>query len=72
MAAESLHFITTFCKETPISDSVDQAVVVLTAVGFHAQATAIKPEYVNEFITDLIISSIVFYLCFILSAFIRV
>ena len=27
-----------------------EAVVVLTTVGFHAQATAIKPKYVNEFV----------------------
>ena len=43
MVAESLHFITDFLQRNPVNDSVDEAVVVLTAVGFHAQATAVKP-----------------------------
>ena len=36
-------FYNYFLQRNPINDSVDQAVVVLTAVGFHAEATAIKP-----------------------------
>ena len=36
-------FYNYFLQRNPVNDNVDEAVVVLTAVGFHAQATTIKP-----------------------------
>ena len=45
MVAETSH-LSHFLQWNPVNDSVDQAAVVLSAVGFqgfHAQATALKP-----------------------------
>ena len=36
-------FYNYFLQRNPVNDNVDHAVVVLTTVGFHAQATTIKP-----------------------------
>ena len=36
-------FYSRFLRRNPVNDGIVQAVVVLSAVGFYAQATAIKP-----------------------------
>ena len=44
MVAESLHFIAAFLQRNPLNDGIFQGAVVLSAVGFYAQAMAIKPK----------------------------
>ena len=41
--SQKVYILLLLSAKDPVNDSVDQVGVVLTAVGFHAQATTIKP-----------------------------